>query len=152
MRGKPTFIALIAIGLLMALSTTLYAANSEKASAPSIIGTWEVSDSEFQALLTFFADGNFVEVNNQNPATHAPSHGVWVRSGNTYLLTFETFNFDPQGASIGKILTYLTIKLDGADRWNATFTADVIDTSGNVTKNAFSGNVSATRLKISNPK
>jgi hypothetical protein len=156
MRSKRNLIVSMIIGLSVALSTMIYSATSANASAPHIVGTWDVTiptapgnpRPTFQALLTFFADGNFVETNTGNPATTAPSHGVWIHSGSSYFLTFESFTFDAQGTWTGKVKAYLTIKLDDTNHWNATYTADIFDVAGNVTKNVIHGPASGTRLVV----
>src|SRR5215216_3011548 len=101
MRNKRIFSLVLVIGLLIALTSTVFAASSAQQTAPNIVGTWKttIPQSEgnprptFYSMLTFFADGNMVETNTSNPALFAPAHGVWMGSGNTYLLTFEAYNF-----------------------------------------------------------
>src|SRR5215510_10332185 len=143
MRNKRIFTILIVLGLLAVLSTTLYGATSAYSAKPSIVGTWEVTvptsagnpRPTFYALLTFFDDGNFIEGNTGNPAVTTPAHGVWVSSGGSYRLTFENFTFDAQGSYTGRVKAYLTITMDSADEINISYTADLIDPAGNVTKN-----------------
>jgi hypothetical protein len=159
MRNKRIFIILSMIGLLTALTTTVYAATSAQSATPSIVGTWEttIPQSEgnprptFESLLTFFADGNMVEVNSGNPALTTPAHGIWIGHGNTYLLTFETFTFDEEGTYTGKIKAHLSIKMDGADHFTATYTADAIDLAGEVTKKVIYGTSESTRLEVELP-
>ena len=154
MRSKRMIITLIVTAVLAMLSTTLYAATNEHSSPPSVVGTWEVTIPQsvgnprptFYGLLTFFADGNFVETNTANPALTTPAHGVWIRHGRTYLLTFETFTFDAQGIYTGRVKAHLTITMDGSNHFDAPYTADVIDLNGNVTKNVISGPSKGTRL------
>ena len=159
MRSKRIWIILAVLGLLAALTTTVYAANSYQTATPALVGTWRVlvPTSEgnprppFEAMLTFFADGNMVEVNSTDPATHAPSHGVWIGAGNTYLLTFESFNFDEQGKHIGKIQAHLSIKMDGPDHFTDTYTADAIDLAGKVTKKVVYGSGEGSRMEVELP-
>ena len=47
-------------------------------------------------MQTFFADGNYIETNN-NIQAGSTGHGVWIGSGNTYLYTFQVFTFDEHG-------------------------------------------------------
>jgi len=159
MHNKRSFIILIVIGLFAVLTTTAYAATNAHPAAPGIVGTWEtiIPQSEgnprptFESLLTFFADGNMVEVNSTNPALDAPAHGVWIGSGNTYLLTFEAFTFDDHGKHTGKVKAHLSIKMDGADHFTATYTADLIDLAGKVTKKVVYGASESTRLEVELP-
>jgi len=156
MRNKGIFTTLIGIGLLAVLTTMLSTVASADHAKPSIVGTWEVTiptsvgnpRPTFYALLTFFADGNFVEVNTANPALTAPSHGVWVRSGDNYQLLFEGFTFDAQGTYNGRVKAHVAIKMAGANHFKATYTADLIDLAGNVTKKVLYGPAEGTRLQV----
>jgi len=145
----------IVFGLLAVLSTTLYAATSSTSEARHIVGTWEVTiptsagnpRPTFYGLLTFFADGNFIEGNSGNPAMTTPAHGVWSGHDGTYQLTFETFTFDEKGTYTGRVKAHLAIKMDSADHFNAPYTADIIDLTGKVTKKVLYGPSEGTRLK-----
>jgi hypothetical protein len=159
MRNKRISTILMVISLLALLTTTVYATSSAHPATPTLVGTWKtiVPQSEgnprptFESLLTFFADGNMVEVNSSNPALNAPAHGVWIGAGNTYLLMFETFTFDDQGTSTGKIRAHLSIKMDGSDQFTATYTADAIDLEGKVTKKVVYGTSESTRMEVELP-
>jgi hypothetical protein len=159
MRNKRIFTFLIVIALLVVLTTTVYATSSTHPATPTLVGTWKttVPQSEgnprptVEALLTFFADGNMVEVNSMNPAVSVPAHGVWIGAGNTYLVTFETFTFDEQGQSTGRIQAHLSIKMDGPDHFTATYTADTIDLEGQVTENIVYGPAEGTRMEMELP-
>src|SRR5215470_15497497 len=159
MRSKRIFTTLITLGSLALLITTLIGAASAHHAKRNIVGTWEVTvptaagnpRPTFYALLTFFADGNFIEGNSGNPAVTTPAHGVWVGSGGNYRLTFETFTFDAQGTYTGRVKAYITITMDSADHINISYTADLIDPAGNVTKNVLYGPADGTRLKLEQP-
>lgn len=159
MKNKRIFSILATIGLLAVLTTTAYSATSAHAATPTLVGTWNVTipKSEgnprptFQAMLTFFADGNMVETNSGNPATTTPAHGVWIGSGNTYLLTFESFTFDDHSKNTGKVRAHLSIKMDGPDHFTATYTADLIDLAGKVTKKVLYGPSDGTRMQVELP-
>src|SRR4030095_11805249 len=97
MRSKRIFIMLIVLGLLGALTTTVYAATNFHPASPNLVGTWQITvpksegnPETFESLHTFFADGNWVEFNSFGET----AHGVWIGAGNTYLLTFANFAFD----------------------------------------------------------
>jgi hypothetical protein len=159
MRNKRIFTILILIGLLVALTMTAYATSNAHPATPTLVGTWKTIVPQsagnprptFEAMLTFFADGNMIEANSSNPAQAAPAHGVWIGTGNTYLLTFEAFNFDEQGKHIGKIQAHLSIKMDGPDHFTATYTADAIDQAGKVTKKVVYGTADSTRMEVELP-
>lgn len=156
LHNKRIFTLLMIIGLLAVLTTTAYATGSAHPAAPGIVGAWKtvIPQAEgnprptFESMLTFFADGNMIEDNDTNPAQAASAHGVWIGSGNTYLLTFESFTFDEQGKHTGKIQAHLTIKMDSPDHFNATYTADVIDLAGKVNKNVVHGTAESTRMEV----
>ncbi|MCE7986035.1 MAG: hypothetical protein DYG89_33070 [Caldilinea sp. CFX5] len=160
MRNQRIAVLILVVGLLAILTTTAYATSSYHPAAPSIVGTWKtvIPQSEgnprptFESFLTFFADGNMIEANSSNPALAAPAHGVWIGSGNTYLLTFEAFSFDEQGKHTGKIQAHLAIKMDGPDHFTATYTADVIDLAGKVTKKVVYGTSESTRMEVVLPE
>jgi len=159
LHNKRIFTILMVIGLLAVLTTSAYATSSYHPAAPTLMGTWKtiVPQTEgnprptFEAMLTFFADGNMIEANSSNPAQAAPAHGVWMGSGSSYLLTFEAFNFDEQGKHTGKIQAHLSIKMDGPDHFNATYTADAIDLDGKVAKKVVYGTAEGTRMEVELP-
>ncbi len=153
MRNKRIFTILTVIGLLVALTTTVYATTSAHPATPSLVGTWKMTIPKTatgpeltEALQTFFADGNFIETNN-NPSAGSLAHGVWIGAGNTYLNTFQVFIFDAQGKYNGKRTIHSSIKMDSADHYTAHFVTDSIDLAGKVTKNVFSGTLEATRME-----
>jgi hypothetical protein len=159
MNHKQSFTRYIVIGLLVALTTTVYSATTARSGYPDIVDTWEtvIPTSEgnprpnFDAVLTFFADGNMVEVNSGDPATTVPGRGVWIGAGNKYLLTFVIFTFDDKGKHTGKVKTNLSIKMDDSDHFKCTYTADLIDLAGKVTKKAVYGICTGTRLEVELP-
>ncbi len=153
MRNKRIFIILSVIGLLLALTTTVYATSSAHPAAPNLVGTWKMSIPKTpngpeltEALQSFFADGNFIETNN-DPRSGSLAHGIWIGSGNTYLLTFQVFTFDKQGKYNGKRTIHSSIKMDSADHYTSHFVTDSIDLAGKVTKNVFAGTLEATRME-----
>ncbi|MFN8493298.1 MAG: hypothetical protein U0350_37215 [Caldilineaceae bacterium] len=153
MHNKRIFTLLIVIGLLAVLTTTAYATSNAHAATPSLVGTWRMTIPKTatgpeltEALQTFFADGNFIETNN-NAKAGSLAHGVWIGTGNTYLNTFQVFTFDEQGKYNGKRTIHSSIKMDGADHYTAHFVTDSIDLTGKVTKNVFSGTLEATRME-----
>lgn len=126
---------------------------------PAIVGTWHTTVPQaegnprptFEALLTFLADGNMVEVNSMNPAMTAQARGVWTGAGDSYRLMFEAFSFNEQGQHTGKIRAYLAITMKDADHFTATYTADLIDLAGKVAKNVVYGASDSTRMKVEWP-
>jgi hypothetical protein len=157
MQNKRNFTRFIVIGLLAALTATIYSV--AQSTYPSIVGTWETtvppsagSSETGYAMLTFFADGNMVEVNAfANPATSAPGRGVWIGAGSKYLLTFVIFTFDDKGKHTGKVKTYNSITMDKPNHFTCTYTADLVDLTGKVTKKVASGTCESTRLEVELP-
>jgi len=158
MNNKRILTFLTVISLLAVLSTTAYTATGAHAATPTLVGTWyvtipksETNPQPGQAIVTFFADGNMIEMNAfSNPAMTKPGHGVWIASGNTYLLAFDLFTFDDKGKNTARIRTHLSIKMDGRDHWNATSTAELIDLAGKMTKLP-PGSSDGTRMKVEMP-
>lgn len=153
MRNKRIFTILTVIGLLVALTTTVYATTSAHPATPSLVGTWKMTipttangPELTEALQTFFADGNFIETNNDSRAGSL-AHGVWIGTGTIYLNTFQVFTFDAQGKYSGKRTIHSSIKMDGDDHYTAKFVTDSIDLAGKVTKNVFAGSLEATRME-----
>ena len=71
---------------------------------------------EFYGLWSFYGDGNFLDVNSfreTNP-------GIWMGSGNTYVLTFWGYLFDEQGKP--------TAREECA--WQSQWTAPIISAEG----------------------
>jgi len=157
MRNKRLIIILTVIGLLAVLTTTAYATSSRHPAAPTLVGTWNVTvkvegvPETFETMHTYFADGNFVEATNIPTMQTSASHGVWIGSGNTYLLTFGAFIFDEQNRYIEKQIVRCSIRMDGADHLTAHAEIDTIDAAGKVTKNAYTGTFEGTRMEVELP-
>jgi hypothetical protein len=161
MRNKRLFTILTVltlVGLLAWLTPSVYAATGYQPSTPSLVGTWKMtipttgsSPELTEGLQTYFADGNFIETNN-NSLAGSTAHGVWIGSGNTYLNTFQVFTFDEQGKYNGKRTIHALITLDGPDHYIAQFVTDQIDVDGTVTKNIFAGNFEGARMEAEFPK
>ena len=155
MRTKRLFIILSVIGLLAVLTTTAYAANNYHPT--TLVGTWNVTvkiegvPETFETMHTYFADGNFVEATNIPTIQTSASHGVWIGSGNIYLLTFGAFIFDEQNKYIEKQIVRCSIRMDGADHLTAHAEIDTIDAAGKVTKNAYTGTFEGTRMEVELP-
>jgi hypothetical protein len=153
MRTKRIFIILIIVGLLAALTTSVYAATNSHSSSPSLAGTWHVTikgESAPQAAETFqtyFADGNFVEFNSFGET----GHGVWFGSGNTYVTSFWGFTFDAEGIYTGKQKVRASIKMDGTDHLTAQWVYDTIDLEGKVTEAVDTGTFEGTRMEVEMP-
>jgi hypothetical protein len=156
MRNKRMFIILIVLGLLAALTTTVYATSSRHPTRPSIVGAWKVivPESEtmpltIEALDTYYADGNFIQVNSLKET----GTGVWVGAGNTYLVTFWGFSFDEEGNFSGKGKVRASIRLDDADHFTGEGVFDSIDLAGIETKNPYSATfvIKGTRMEVELP-
>lgn len=154
MRNKRVLNFLILLAPLVALTTAVYATTSAHPAAPSVVGTWRMKilpsanvPETNETMQTFFADGNYLETNN-NGAAGSTGQGVWIGSGNTYVSTFQVFTTDEQGVYNGKRIIHSTIHMDGPDHFKGHGSADVIDLAGKVTENAFSGDYEATRMEV----
>jgi len=157
------FTILTVIALLAVLSTSMVRASSSASPASSdytstanIVGTWKMSIAPsdkapegLEVLQTFLADGNYMETINIAGSTTA--HGVWIGSGNTYLSTYEVFNFDEKGNYTERRIIHGMIRMDGPDHLIGKGSTDVIDASGKETKNVFSGTSESTRMEVMLP-
>ena len=130
---------------------------SSSSPTPSVVGTWRMKvlpsaniPETNETMQTFFADGNYLETNN-NSAAGSTGHGVWIGSGNTYLYSFQVFTTDEQGVYNGKRIIHGTIRMDGADRFKGHGSADVVDLAGEVLENVFSADFEATRMEVTLP-
>jgi hypothetical protein len=157
MRTKRLAIMFAVLGMLVALTLSVYASTSAHPATPSIVGTWkmniapsETSPEGLEVLQTYFADGNYMETINIGASS--TSHGVWMGSGNTYLYTFHVFSYDEQGNYSGRRIIRGTIRMDGPDHLIGNASADVVDVEGKVTKNAFSAPWEATRMEVELPE
>jgi len=142
------------IVLLVALTTTVYATTSHQPATPTIVGTWQITIPQsggnpeaIESLHTFFADGNWVEFNSFGET----AHGVWIGSGNTYLLTFANFAFDEQGKHSGGQKVHCSIRMDGGDHLTAQWVVDTIDGAGKITKKAYYGTFEGTCMEVELP-
>jgi len=156
MHNKRIFTILTVIGLLVVLVTVRYATTSAHPATPTIVGTWqmniapsETSPEGLEVLMTFFADGNYMETINIGASTTA--HGVWMGSGNTYLYTFHVFSFDEKGNYAGRRIIRGQIRMDGSDHLTGVGSADIVAPDGKVTENAFSAPIEATRMEVELP-
>ncbi len=144
MRTRQPAITVVAIALLLAVTTSTYATPMLHPAQPGIVGTWNVtmpgSDGNpdpSENLQTFFADGNFVETTSLlGQGGEGPDHGIWMGSGDTYYWTAQLFLFDEvTGEHTGRLRVRATVKLDDANHFTGRGVADVIDLEGNETRN-----------------
>ena len=157
MRNKRIFTIPIVIGLLAVLATTAFAATRNHSASPTVVGTWKMmiaktatSPETNETMQTFFADGNYLETNN-NIKAGSTGHGVWIGSNNNYFYTFQVFTSDEKGNYTGKRIIRGAIHMDGPDHFTGKASADVVDLAGKVTKNAFSATFEATRMEVESP-
>ncbi|MDQ3248490.1 MAG: hypothetical protein M3Q45_04700 [Chloroflexota bacterium] len=155
MRNKRIYILFIVLGLLAALTTTVYAATNRHPAAPSIVGVWDTTikventDIGADGLWTFSADGNFLDINS----TKETNPGVWIGSGNTYVVTFWAFNYDEQGQYAMKAKIRASIRMDGADQFTGEGVTDVYDLEGKLVEHPWFGpfEFTATRVEVELP-
>jgi hypothetical protein len=156
------FIILIVLGLLAALTTTVYATTNHHPASPTIVGTWKIvmpqsegNPNASENLQTFFADGNFIETTSLlGHGMEGQDHGVWIGSGNTYYWTAQLFLFDENtGDHTGTLKIRAAVKMVDADHFTGQAVGDLIDLAGKETKNI--GNVpfefTGTRIEVELP-
>jgi hypothetical protein len=155
MRTKRIYILFLILGLLAALTTTVYAATSQHPATPSIVGVWDTkikvenTDIGADALYTFSADGNFLDINS----TRETNPGVWIGAGNTYVVTFWAFGYDEQGQYNLKAKVRLSIRMNGADQYTGQGVTNVYDLEGNDVEHPWSGPfaITGTRVEVELP-
>jgi len=143
------FKTLLLIGLFASLATSAWAQEA-------IVGTWHMKVATsaggfpaFEALQTFHSDGTFTETSsNFATLTEGPAHGVWMRSGNGYLLTFHLFIFDSTRTSVGRVRVRCAITVDPPDHLKADTKVDVIEPNGNIIPDVDSGPFEGFRIKV----
>lgn len=155
MLNKRIFTVVMVIGLLLVLTTTAFAATrSNVSSSHALVGTWRMtipktatSPETNETMQTYFADGNYLETNN-NSAAGSTGQGIWTGSDNNYLYTFQVFTSDKQGNYNGKRIIHGSIHMDGPDHFTGKGSADIVDLAGKVTKNVFSATFEGTRMEL----
>jgi hypothetical protein len=157
MRKKRILIVPILVVLLALLTTTAFATSTSRPGSPTIVGTWMMtipktatSPETNETMQTFFADGNYIETNNNSQAG-STGHGLWVGSNKTYQYTFQVFTSDAQGNYTGKRIVHGTIHMADGNHFTGKGSADVVDAAGKVTKNVFSATFEGTRMEMQVP-
>ena len=106
-----------------------------------IVGVWQVKirvegmNEGFDGLYTFFADGNFLDINSLKET----NPGVWHGSGNNYVVTFWGFGTDEKGQYNAKGKVRATIRLDDINHLTAHGVTDVFDWEGKPIDHQFNG-------------
>ena len=115
----------------------------------SLAGTWRITAPQsegnpeaFTALHTFFADGNWSEINSFRDV----NRGVWAAAGSSNLLTFEGYTFDAEGRCSGSLQVRATVDLVDGDHLAARWEQDMFDLQGRVTERAYYGSFTGTRM------
>jgi hypothetical protein len=129
--------------------------NISHPATPGIVGVWNVEikidalPEGFEGFYTFFADGNFLDVN----AYKETNSGNWMDAGNTYVLIVWGFLFDENGQANGKATVRASICMDDADHFTAEGVTDTFDMVGKPMKNPFNGpvKITGTRMQIELP-
>ncbi len=105
------------------------------------MGVWDTTikventDIGADALYTFSADGNFLDINS----TRETNPGVWIGAGNTYMVTFYAFGYDEQGQYNLKAKVRASIRMDGADQFTGQGVTEVYDLEGKLVEHPWSG-------------
>jgi len=155
MRTKRIYILFLVLGLLAALTTTVYATTNAHPATLSIVGVWDTkikvenTDIGADALYTFSADGNFLDINS----TRETNPGVWIGAGNTYVVTFWAFGYDEQGQYNLKAKVRVSIRMNGADQYTGQGVTNVYDLEGNEVEHPWSGpfEITGTRVEVELP-
>ncbi|MCL4862472.1 MAG: hypothetical protein KJZ93_23865 [Caldilineaceae bacterium] len=151
MRNKRISMMLIVVGLLVALTTTVYAASSHRPTTPTIVGVWDTKiqvegmEESVDALYTFAEGGTFLDINSVKET----NPGVWIGSGSTYVVTFWAFGYEgEQGQYNLKAKVRLSIRMNGADQLTGQGVTDVYDLEGNLVEHPWSGPFQITGARV----
>lgn len=117
-----------------------------------IVGVWQVKikidgmSEGFDGLYTFFADGNFLDINSLKET----NPGVWSGSGDSYAVTFWGFAADEKGQYNAQGKVRATIRLDDNNHLTAHGVTDVFDREGKPIAHQFNGpfNFTGTRVAV----
>lgn len=151
---RPLALALgVVFGLILLAGP--WVAWAEEALDP-LVGTWTVQVSSpdgapFQALQTFHADGSFTETSDLLATlTEGPAHGVWVRDGDVYRLTFLLFAFDGERSPVGRIRVRAEVHYspDRPGRFTADYQVDFLGNDGTTLNGIGTGSGTARRLRV----
>lgn len=119
-----------------------------------LTGTWYVTvpldeTTFFYAFHTFGSDGTFVETSSLlGTLIEGPSHGVWENRKRGALLTFEVFEFDPDGNHAGRVRVRNLIRLTDNDHFTGYSVVDFIDLSGEVIEGIATATYTAERMQV----
>jgi hypothetical protein len=120
---------------------------------PNLTGTWNVTvtgagPNPFYSMQTFNG-GTFTETSSQLGLLHeGPAHGVYSCGTHFCNLTFETFEFDPDGIYWGKIRLRALITQNSTTTFSADYSVDFIELDGTVIPDIGSGTFSAVKMQV----
>ena len=145
-----TALVILAIAILITLTSTQSSATPGGSSAPELEGSWEVTvmptgGDPVVDIATFTKDGGLISIDpDPNVSTGI---GTWVRTGgNQYAVTFVHFLSDA-GAPLGTLKVRAEITLDShTDTFSGPFRTDVV-IGGNVVQ-SICGTVQARRINV----
>jgi len=115
-----------------------------------IVGVWQVKikvagmEEGFDGLYTFFADGNFLDINSLKET----NPGVWSGSDNSYVVTFWGFVADEKGQYNAKGKVRAAIRLDDSNHFTAHGVTDVFDLEGKLIDHQFTGPFQFTGIRV----
>lgn len=106
-----------------------------------IVGVWQVQikvegmAEGFAGLYTFFADGNFLDINSLKET----NPGVWHGNGNNYEVTFWGFVVDAKGQYNARGKVRAAIQLDDSNHLTAHGVTDMFGPDGTPIEHEFNG-------------
>ena len=120
--------------------------------AQPIVGVWQTAIKidgllqGFEGLYTFFADGNFLEINSLKET----NTGVWQHNGDHYPVTFWSYLFDDSGQATGKVKVRLALQMGDANHYTGHGVTNAYDLAGQPTASPFDGpvTVNGTRVEV----
>ena len=117
-----------------------------------IVGVWQTVIKidgllqGFEGLYTFFADGNFLEINSFKET----NTGVWQHNGDHYPVTFWSYLFDESGQATGKAKVRLALQMVDANHYTGHGVAKAYDLTSQPMVSPFDGpvTVNGTRAEV----
>jgi len=124
-------------------------------SEPQMVGTWNViipgptPAETFYSMQTFGTGGTFVETSSLlGQLFEGPAHGVFECRARGCTLTFEVFEFAPDGSNIGKLRLRNAISLTDAAHFVSNFAVDFIEVDGTVIPDIATGSFTGEKMQV----
>jgi|GEM_PF-1135825 len=120
-----------------------------------LIGTWNVTvpgptpEETFYSLQTFGLGGTFSETSSLlGHLSEGPAHGVYECRARGCTLTFEVFEFMPDGTAYGKLRLRNALTLPNLNHFTSNFAVDFVEFDGTVIPDIGTGTLAGERMRV----